>query len=86
MPSVGGGGVYLRTGLWPYPRTGMSLAVGFLRTMSHRIVRRKTETTTVRRLSNSLRCICTVVSSRRDQLRRFGTELFQSDQSPRSGA
>ena len=31
------GGVYLRTGLWPCPRTGM--AVGFLRTMSHRMCR-----------------------------------------------
>ena len=38
---VGGGGVYLRTGLWPCPRTGM--AVGFLRTMSHRMCRRNTE-------------------------------------------
>ena len=85
-PVWGGGGVYLRTGLWPCPRTGMTLAVGFLCTMSHRIFRRNTERTTVRRLSNSLRCICTVESSRIDQLRRFGTELFQSDQSPQSGA
>ena len=61
------GGVYLRTGLWPCLRTGM--AVGFLRTMSHRICRRNTERTTVRRLSNSLRCICTVEPSRIDQLR-----------------
>ena len=41
----GGGGVYLRTGLWPCPRTGM--AVGFLRTMSNRMCRRNTETTSV---------------------------------------
>ena len=40
-PVWGGGGVYLRTGLWPCPRTGT--AVGFLRTMSHRICRRNTE-------------------------------------------
>ena len=79
---VWGGGVYLQTGLWPCPRTG--IAVGFLRTMSHRIFRRNTERTTVRRLSNSLRCICTVEPSRIDQLRRFCTELFQSDQSPQS--
>ena len=79
-----GGGVYLRTGLWPCRRTGMTLAVGFLRTMSHRFFRRNTERTTVRRLSNSLRCICTVGSSRIDQLRRFCRELFQWDQSPLS--
>ena len=82
----GRGGVYLRSGLWPCPRTGMTLAVGFLRTMSHRIIRRNTESTTVRRLPNSLRCLCTVESSRRDQLWRFSTELFQSDQSPQLGA
>ena len=64
---VGGGGGYLRTGLWPCPRTGM--AVGFLRTMSHRMCRRNTERTSGRRLSNSLRCICTVEPSRIDQLR-----------------
>ena len=64
----------------------MMLAVGFLRTMSHGIFPKNTERTTVRRLLNSLRCICTVESSRIDQLRRFGTELFQSDQSPQSGA
>ena len=64
---VWGGGVYLRTGLWPCPRTGM--AVGFLRTMSHRMCRKHTERKSVRRLSNSLRCICTVEPSRIDQLR-----------------
>ena len=79
---VWGGGVYLGTGLWPCLRTGMTLAVGFLRTMSNRIFRRNTDRTTVRRLSNSPRCICTVESSRIDQLRQFGTELFQSDKSP----
>ena len=61
------GGVYLRTGLCPCPRTGM--AIGFPRTMSHRICRRNTGRTSVRRLSNSLRCICTVEPSRIDQLR-----------------
>ena len=60
------GGVYLRTGLWPCPRTGM--AVGFLRTMSHRMCRRNTERASGRRLSNSFRCICTVEPSRIDQL------------------
>ena len=63
----GGGGVYLRTGLWPCPRTGM--AVGFLRTMSHRMCQRNTERTSGRRLSNSRCCICTVEPSRIDQLR-----------------
>ena len=38
----------------------MTLAVGFLRTMSHRIFRRNTERTTERTLSISLRCISTV--------------------------
>ena len=71
---VCGGGVYLRTGLWPCPRTGM--AVGFLRTRGHGIFRRNTERTTLRRLSNSLRCICTVEPSRIDQLRQLCTELF----------
>ena len=79
---LGGGCVFLRTGLWPCPRTGM--VVGILRTMSHRIFGRNTERTTVRRLSNSLHCICTVEPSRIDQLRRRCTELFQSDQSPQS--
>ena len=37
MCPVLGGGVYLWTGLWPCSWTGMTLAVGFLRTMSHRI-------------------------------------------------
>ena len=64
------GGVYLRTGLWPCRRTGM--AVGFLRTMSHRMCRRNTERTSGRRLLNSLRCICTLVPSRIDQLRTSG--------------
>ena len=81
-----GGGVYLRTGLWPCPRTGTTLAFGVLRTMTHRIFRRYTERTTVKRLSNSLRCICTVEPSCRDQPRRFGTEPSQSDQCPQSGA
>ena len=63
---VCGGGLYLRTGLWPCPRTGM--AVGFLRTMSQRMCRRNTERTSGRRLSNSLRCICSVEPSRTDQL------------------
>ena len=36
----------------------MTLAVGFLRTMSHRIFRRNTERTT--EMPISLRCICTV--------------------------
>ena len=36
-----GRGLVLRSGLWPCPRTGM--AVGFLRTMSHRMCRRNTE-------------------------------------------
>ena len=49
-----GGGDVLRTGLWPCPRTGM--AVGFLRTMSHRMCRMNTERTSGRRLSNSRRC------------------------------
>ena len=57
-PVWGGGVLYLRTGLWPCPRTGMTLAVGFLRTMSHRIFRRNTEGTT--ELRTSLCCICTV--------------------------
>ena len=63
----GGAGVYLRTGVWPCPRTVM--AVGFLRTMSNRMCRRNTGRTSGRRLSNSLRCICTVQPSRIDQLR-----------------
>ena len=62
---VWGGGVYLRTGLWPCLRIGM--AVGFLRTMSHRMCRRNTERTSGRRLSNSCRCICTVEPSRLDK-------------------
>ena len=66
VPCVGGG-MYLRTGLWPCPRTGM--AVGFLHTMSHRMCRRNTEKTSGRRLSNFLRCICTVEPSRIDLLR-----------------
>ena len=81
-PVLGGGGVYRQTGLWPCPRTGM--AVGFLRTMSHRICRKNTERTTVRRLSNSLRCIRTVEPSRIDQLRsrapirtRRGHQVFK---------
>ena len=45
------------------------MAVGFLRTMSHRMCRRNTERTSGRRLSNSRRCICTVKPSRIDQLR-----------------
>ena len=76
------GGVYLRTGLWPCPRTVM--AVGFLRTMSLGIFGRNTGRTTVRRLSDSLRCICTVELSRIDQPRRCCTEVIQSDQSPQS--
>ena len=64
---VCGVGVYLRTGLWPCPRTGM--AVGFLRTMSHRMCRRNTERTSGRRLSNYRRCICTLQPSLIDQLR-----------------
>ena len=79
---VCGGGAYPRTGLWPCPRTVM--AVGFLRTVSHRIFRMNTDRTTVRRLSDSLRCICTVEPSRIDQPRRCCTELIQSDQSPQS--
>ena len=63
------GGVYLRTGLWPCPRTGM--AVGFLRTISHRMCRRNTERTSGRRLSNSRRCICTVEPSRIDKGSHF---------------
>ena len=59
--------MYLCTGLWPCPTTGM--AVGFLRTMSHRMCRRNTERTSGRHLSNSRRCICTVEPSRIDQLR-----------------
>ena len=43
-----GGGVYLRTGLWPCPRTGM--AVGFLRTRSHRMCQKNTERTSGKRL------------------------------------
>ena len=65
-PMVGGGG-YLRTGLRPCPRTGM--AVGFLRTMSHRMCRRNTERSSGGRMSNSLCCGCTVEPSRIDQLR-----------------
>ena len=57
--------MYLRTGRWPCPRTGM--AVGFLRTMSHRMCRRNKERTSGRRLSNSRRCICTVDPSRIDK-------------------
>ena len=82
-------GVYLRSGLWPCPRTGMTLAVGFLRTMSHRIFRRNTERTTERTFADfpSLHLQCgPAASSRRDQLRRFCTELLQSDQSPQTGA
>ena len=82
LPCALCGGVYLPTGLWPCPRTVM--AVGFLRTMSHRILRRNTERTTVRHLSDSLRCICTVEPSRIDQPRRCCTELIQSDHSPES--
>ena len=83
----GGGGLYLRTGLWPCPRNGMTLAVGFLPTMSHRIFRRNTERTTERRFADfpPLHLHCAPAAySRRDQLRRFGTELFQSDQSPQT--
>ena len=58
-------GVYLRTGLWPCPRSGM--AVGFLRTFCHRMCRRNTERTSRRRLSNSRRCICAVEPSRLDK-------------------
>ena len=66
-PVWGGGGLYLRTGLWPCPWTGM--AVGFLRTMSHRMCRRNTERTSGRRSSNSRCCICTVEPSRIDKVR-----------------
>ena len=54
---VWGGGVYLRTGLWPCPRTGM--AVCFLRTMSHRMCRRNTERYVVTYASKrtSVRCL-----------------------------
>ena len=45
------------------------MAVGFLRTISHRMCRRNTERTSGRCLSSSLRCICTVEPSRIDQLR-----------------
>ena len=72
-----GGGI---CGLDCGPARGLAFA--FPRTMSHRFFRRNTERTTVRRLSNFVRCICTVEPSRGDPLRRFGTELFQSDQSP----
>ena len=71
-----GGGGYLWTGLWPCPRTGM--AVGFLRTMSLRMCQRNTERTSVRRLSNSLRCICTVEPSRIDQLRTSDDQMDES--------
>ena len=67
----------------------MTLAVGFLGTMSHRIFRRKTERKTERTFANfpSLHLHCgPAASSRRDQLLRFCTELFQSDQSPQTGA
>ena len=66
-PCVGGGGVYLWSGLWPCPRSGM--AVGCLRTMSHRMCRMNTERTPGRRMSNSRRCICIVEPSRIDQVR-----------------
>ena len=59
---VWGGGVYLWTGLWPCPKSGM--AVGCLRTMSHRMRRMKTERTSGRRLTISRRCICIVEPSR----------------------
>ena len=62
---VSGGGVYLWTGLWPCPRSGM--AVGCLRTMSLRMCQMNTERTPGRRLSNSHRCICTVEPSRIDK-------------------
>ena len=67
----------------------MTLVVGFLRTMSHRIFRRNTERTTERTFADfpSLHLHCgPAASSRRDQLRRSGAELFQSDQSPQTGA
>ena len=41
----------------------------FPRTMSHRMCRKNTERTSGRRMSNFLRCICTVEPSRVDQLR-----------------
>ena len=64
-PVWGGGGMYLRTGLWPCQKTGM--AVGFLCTMSHRMCRTNTERTSGRRLSKSRRCFCTVEPSRIDK-------------------
>ena len=66
-PVWGGVGVYLWTGLWPCPRSGM--AAGCLLTMSHRMCRMNTERTPGRRLSNSRRCICTVEPSHIDKVR-----------------
>ena len=63
----GEGGVYLWPGLWPCLWSGM--AVGCLRTMSHRMCRMNTERTPGRRLSNSRRCICIVEPSRIDKVR-----------------
>ena len=62
-----GGGVYLWTGLWPCPRSGM--AVGCLLNMSHRMCRMNTEEAPGRRLSNSCSCICIVEPSRIDKVR-----------------
>ena len=64
----GGGGVYLWTGLRLRPKTCITLAVGFIRTRSHRIFRRYTTS-----LPTSLRCICTV-----DQ-RRLAAEISCGD-------
>ena len=61
------GGVYMWSGLWPCPRSGM--AVGCLRTMSHRMCRMNTGRTPGRRLWNSCRCICIVEPSRIDKVR-----------------
>ena len=63
---LGGGGV---SADWTVALPEDWQAVGFLRTMSHRMCQRNTERTSGRRLSNSRRCICTVEPSRIDQLR-----------------
>ena len=66
-PVCGEGGVYPWSGLWPCPRSGM--AIGCLRTMSHRMCPINTERTPGRRLSNSRRCICMVEPSCIDKVR-----------------
>ena len=66
----------------------MTLAVGFLRTMSHRICRRNTERTTERTFADfpSLHLHCgPAACSRRDQLRRSVRSYPNRTRAPRRG-